>query len=477
MGDWDMNGLASMFFQSPIYRCWKPPGLYSGAIDAQGFSAGGIANVAAPSQKAHNRIMGQMKILVCVCMLLTAAVAQTNKLPSPILNDDQKKNPPPAPMIYSASDVNTARPAATAVNNFGLKMLTGMAAQSQHQNVFVSPLSMFTALVMTENGASGETRDAMRKTLAIPADLSETDLHGSASTLLKLLRSQKGAELAIANALWSDIKVPLSPDFIQRCQKLYEAEAATLDFSQPAAANTINNWVKDKTHNKIPSIVAPDIVRMAAAIITNAVYFHGKWQTQFPKAETHDGIFQLANGGQKKVPLMHHSAIKNAYRSGDGYEAAALPYESSGIEMYAILPAPGKSPEKILGKISVDKLRSPACSNELDLKLPRFTLDFSASLKAPLAQLGMGPAFQPRGDFAPLGSPKFYVGDVLHKTRLEVDEEGTTAAAVTAVAAAAAAFHSQPEKKVLVFNRPFALLLCDEQTGAILFAGVIYEPK
>lgn len=145
--------------------------------------------------------------------------------------------------------------------------------------------------------------------------------------------------------------------------------------------------------------------------------------------------------------------------------------------MYAILPAAGKSPEEVLRKISVEALRSPARRNELDLKLPRFNLDFSAGLKDPLTQLGMGPAFQPRGDFVPLGSPKFYVGDVLHKTRLEVDEEGTVAAAATGVAILATAVRAQPEKKVLVFDRPFALLLCDVQTGAILFAGVVYEPQ
>ena len=432
--------------------------------------------------------MLQMKTLACVWMLLAAAAAQTIPKPAdPITGQKTSQATDPvilsahetqtAPVTYPVADVNKARPAATAINTFGIKMLTDMAAQHQHQNVFISPLSIFAALVMTENGASGQTRDAMRKTLAIPDSLSEAGLHGSASTLLKLLQSQKGAELAIANALWSDIKVPLSPDFIQRCRKLYEAEATTLDFSKPAAANTINNWVKEKTRNKIPSIVTPEIVRASEAILTNAVYFHGKWQTQFPKAETQEGIFHLANGGQKKVPLMHHSSIGNAYRSGDGYEAAALPYEASGIQMYAILPAAGKSPEEILGRISVEKLRSPARSNELDLKLPRFNLDFSAGLKGPLNQLGMGLAFQPRGDFAPLGSPKFYVGDVLHKTRLEVDEEGTVAAAATGVAMLASAVHAQPEKKVLVFDRPFALLLCDVQTGAILFAGVVYEPK
>jgi len=121
-----------------------------------------------------------MKILACMCMLLTAALAQNIKPSNRIVGDGKKNNPPPAPVTYPEAEVNKAKPAATAINTFGLKMLTGMAAQHQHQNVFVSPLSIFAALVMTENGATGQTRDAMRKTLAIPASLSEEDLHASA---------------------------------------------------------------------------------------------------------------------------------------------------------------------------------------------------------------------------------------------------------------------------------------------------------
>ena len=84
----------------------------------------------------------------------------------------------------------------------------------------------------------------------------------------------------------------------------------------------------------------------------------------------------------------------------------------------------------------------------------------------------MTAAFQPGADFARMGSSGFFIGEVFHKTRLEVDEEGTTAAAATGGNMAS----SVPVVKTLVFNRPFALLLCDTQTNAILFAGVVYEP-
>jgi serpin B len=385
----------------------------------------------------------------------------------------------------SSPNAKAAQPAiaAEAVNRFGLKLLAETAGHGKGQDVFISPLSVFFALAMTETGAAGQTRADMRKALAVPATVGEDALHESASALLKSLQAQTGVRLAIANALWSDARLPLAPGFVERCRNFYQAEATTLDLSSPRAADTINAWVKKKTEEKIPTIVSPDNLRGSPAVLTNAVYFKGGWEFKFDKGETKEGDFHLSNGSAghknkiKKVAFMHRSSIPRGYRSGPGYEAAALPYDSSDIVLYAILPAPGKTPEQALAKISMPSLRSASPPIDLDLKLPKFTLDFAAVLKSPLERMGMASAFRGGADFVPMGSPKFYIGEVLHKTRLEVDEEGTVAAAATAIVMRATAAIRPSEKKVLVFDRPFALLLCDNRTGAILFAGVIYEPQ
>jgi serpin B len=410
-------------------------------------------------------------------LAVLTALAQTAKTPAGA--KPKKPAAAPVPVVVSHAQIEKSHMSATALNQFGLKLVADVSSHDQHKNLFVSPLSLFLALAMTENGAEGETRAAMRQTLAVPAGVSEDALHESASAMMKTLQSQKGIELAIANALWSDSSFPLAPDYVARCRKLYDAEATTLDFRKTkATTDTINGWVKKKTRDKIPSIVNEGNVRESKTILTNAVYFRGRWQHQFAKDQTKDAPFHLLNGGEKKVPMMHRSSIRNAYRSGKGYEAAALPYESSDALLYAILPAPGHSPEEALATLKLEELRSLSEPNDLDLRLPRFTLDFGpAALSGSLKRLGMGAAFQGRSEFRPMGSPLFYIGDVLHRTRLEVDEEGTVAAAATAVTMRAMAAPQQDlPKKTLVFDRPFALLLCDLQTGAILFAGVVYDP-
>ena len=367
------------------------------------------------------------------------------------------------------------------MNTFGLKLLGDLSANQPKQNVFISPLSVFAALAMAETGSAGETRAAMRQVLAVPQGEDETAFHSSTSALLKSLKAQKDVTLSIANALWSDHRFTLSANFVQQCRTLYQAEATTLNFADPAAANTINAWVDRNTHGKIPTIVDESALQHAAAVLTNAVYFKGLWAKPFEKSLTQDRPFHLANGQQKNVPMMHKTSIPNAYRSGKDFEAAVLPYKSSdaqgsGIVMIAVLPAKGKSPEAALAGIDVRQLYASPDAR-LDLQLPRFTTDYEASLNSALKTMGMGNAFSDHADFKPMGSPKFYISDVLHKTKLEVDEEGTVAAAATSTFMVKSIPLHPEQPKTLVFDRPFGVLLWDTRGGAILFAGVIYDPN
>lgn len=172
------------------------------------------------------------------------------------------------------------------VQSFGLVLLQQEVALTPKQNVFISPLSIFLALAMTENGAAGETKVAMRRVLGLPTDASEETVNESAAAHLKSLRSYGEAELAIASALWVDVKSSITPNFVQVCQQVYAAAARTLDFNQPSSATVINHWVSEKTRGKIPSIVAPNGIAGLPMILTNAIYFRGKFCIPFPKEAT-----------------------------------------------------------------------------------------------------------------------------------------------------------------------------------------------
>jgi serpin B len=262
------------------------------------------------------------------------------------------------------------------------------------------------------------------------------------------------------------------------CSSIFNASAASLDFNDPRAAAEINDWVKTATHGKIPNIVTPDVVAKASVILTNAVYFAGAWSKEFSPTWTQDGPFHLTGGSVRNLPMMHQTGLTRAYKSGGNFEGAMLYYKQSSMFLYALLPHAGSTPKEVLASLNPAKLTAGPWEYDLDLKLPRFNLDFSSSLAEDLEKMGMKVAFHyPEADFGPMGSREYYISDVIHKTRLEVDEKGTVAAAATAVIMAAGSAIMAPRSvKTLVFDRPFMVLIGDAETNALLFAGVIEEP-
>jgi serine protease inhibitor len=378
-------------------------------------------------------------------------------------------------MTDAGALTNQARVAAKAQTAFGLRLLSLLVKSDAHHNVFISPSSVFLALGMLESGAAGGTREALRSALDIPPGVSETELHEAAAALSRSLRQLDGPEIAIANALWADRHITLAPDFVAHCRRFYEAQAETLDFHDAGAAPTINAWVAISTRNKITEIVSGRAVAASKAILANAIYFKGKWQQPFDPKQTQNGAFHHADGTVKQVPFMRQAGLRRTYRTGEGYEAALLPYDAR-LVLCVLLPRADLDVAEVLARVDVRRLVDGDEPVELDLRLPRFSLDYGSSLKTALTQMGMGVAFEyGAADFAPLGSREFFVGDVIHKTRLEVDEEGTVAAAVTVVLAPMG-MPRPIEKKTLVVDRPFGLLLWDRQTEAVIFAGVVYEP-
>ena len=363
------------------------------------------------------------------------------------------------------------------IPSFGLKLLRQAAAPKQ--NVFLSPVSIFLALAMIENGAAGETKAAIRKVLELPADADTPAISQFASSLLPALQTHGETELAIANALWADIDSPISPDFVRLCQTVYGATAEMLDLRQASAAARINEWVSDKTRGRVRRIISDLPIGEAPVLVTNAVYFKGKFCAPFDEEATLQRPFHLADGNTSMVPMMHRDGLANSYRKGKGFEAAVLRYCDSGMELCVLLPDRGSSPEKVLTVASVQGLLESKQSCLLNLSLPRFTVDFSCDLQEILTGLGMGIAFQSQADFSALGSPLFFIGQILHTTRVEVYEKGTEAAAATSILIPLSAKRQfiVPKPKTLVFDRPFAVLLRDTGTGAIVFAGVVYDPQ
>lgn len=366
-------------------------------------------------------------------------------------------------------------------NDFGFRLLHTLAAEKPTGNLFFSPFSVSQALTLAMSGAGGQTQTEMAKTLGL-ASLPQARINAANAQILPALTSQPDAQITVANALWASTGRTFSPSFQADAKRFYHAQATTLDFGVPAGAQAINAWVSANTHGKITQIVTAGDVASAPAVLTNAIYFHGKWQKPFDKDRTKDQPFHLAGGRTKPVQMMAQTETF-AYLDTPQFQAASLPYGIGHVSLLVLLPKMGADIDALVQKASgstVHQWLEAMQPTKIEIHLPRFKADDKAKLKQPLSALGMASVFANGVDFFPMGLGNTKIGEVLHRATLEVDEQGTVAAAATAVVmrvGSAAPRNPPPPIPVMRVDRPFLVLIRDTGTGSLLFAGVIRDPQ
>ncbi len=371
-------------------------------------------------------------------------------------------------------------PASAAANEFGFALFDQLHRQAAGKNVFLSPLSIATALTMAYNGAAGTTQQAMARTLKF-GGASLNDLNQANAELLAQLKgADPKIELTVANSLWARRGVRFKEDFLARNRQFFQAEVTALDFASPTALNTINGWVNQNTKGKIPKII-DRINGQQVLFLINAVYFKGQWQKRFDAKLTRNEPFHLLGGQQKQLPMMSQAGTYQYLRS-EKFQAVSLPYGQGGASLYLFLPDANTSLAEFLKGLNYQNWQQwlgSFRSTPGDVKLPRFKLDYESNLNNALKALGMEIAFQTgRADFSGMRAERdLFISEVLHKAVAEVNEEGTEASAATSVGMSVTSMRPVQQRFNFVADRPFLMAICNQQTGAILFLGAVLDPK
>jgi serine protease inhibitor len=387
------------------------------------------------------------------------------------------KNPPRTETKLSKPVANPQL--VTANTRFGFKLFSEVLKQDRQKNVFVSPSSVAIALSMTYNGAGGTTQQAMAKALELKG-LSLQEVNQANSDLKALLQqSDPKVELTIANSLWTKQGVNFKSAFLESNKTFYDAQVTTLDFSSPAAPKEINTWVNRNTRGKISEIV-DSIDPQQVMFLVNAIYFKGKWTTEFDKQQTSDRPFFLTNGSQKQHPTMQQRG-EYRYFETEQFQAVSLPYGKGRTSLYVFLPKKESNLTAFSKTLTAENWQTwmkKFGKREGLIQLPRFKMEYEIELKKALSALGMGEAFdRQRANFSNLGDVPLSIDEVKHKTFVEVNEEGTEAAAVTSVGIRATSVQVDNQPFEMKVDRPFFCAIRDNKTGSILFMGSIVDPK
>jgi serine protease inhibitor len=370
-------------------------------------------------------------------------------------------------------------------NQFAFNFLKATLQQDTvGNNKLISPLSIYLALSMVYNGADNATKDSIANTLRL-SGIDINDLNSVCQSLLAQLPAEDNhVQLSIANSIWyrQNSYQPLAP-FLNVTKNYYDADVQPLNFAnEDAAVNTINNWVSQKTNNKIPTIIK-SIWQDDLMYLINAIYFNGAWKTAFKTSDTYNDNFYLQNGSTETVPFMKQQLATKMY-TDSSFTLIELPYGGGeSYSMYIAVPNNQQQPVSAFASLINENILQNAISKmdsvNTELILPKWEYSYAIEdMKPELTTLGMGISFGDAADFSKIYDPtqvKVYISKAIHKTYIKVNEEGTEAAAVTAIGiATATAF---PENPVFKINHPFLYTIIEKQTGAVLFAGVVNDPS
>ncbi len=366
---------------------------------------------------------------------------------------------------------------ATDNNSFAFDMFSKLY-EAESGNIFFSPYSISEALVMTYAGAKGNTKTEMANALNFNGD--EVVLHNSFNALdLHLNHEGDDYIFSVANSLWVQKDYSFVSTYLDSIKVNYGANIALLDFAESEKSReTINNWVSDKTHQKIKDLIPIGALNARTKLVlTNAVYFKAQWLHDFTESYTKDATFNLVDGTTKQTPFMNQ-ARNFFYSQTDNYQAIDLPYVGERTSMLVIFPKENKFQDvatdikNIYQQTLVDLNESA-----VHLKIPKFEFTTGVyTLKDHFKELGMIEAFDSGADFSGMtSSSDLYIEDILHKAFIKVDEKGTEAAAATAVVVNEK-FGGVFDPIEMLVDRPFIFFIKDIKSGQVLFAGVVKDP-
>lgn len=382
---------------------------------------------------------------------------------------DIPKGTPPRPL--TGAERNTL----TSANDFAFRAFGTLRAAAPEDNLCISPLSISAALTMAYNGADGTTKADMKQTLGY-APLTDTEINESFQSLFALFQGlDPQVTFTTGNSIWYGQQFQLQAPFVQANQQYFGATVQPVNFSASATAGLINNWVNAQTRGKIPTIVdattAADVM-----LLINALYFKGTWTYRFNPQNTRAGLFYPETGAPVSKDFMSLTTGRYRRYQDAQQQVIDLPYGNQQFSMTFVVPQGQSTLASVAGRLTRPQLDAWLAASDttgLELRLPKFRLEYKQELKPALMQLGMGSAFA-NANFGRMlagGSSGLAITSVTHKTFLEVNEEGTEAAAVTAVHIGVTSL-----PPVVHVNRPFLFLIREKSSGAILFIGQVTNP-
>ncbi|NOZ46827.1 MAG: serpin family protein [Chlorobi bacterium] len=349
--------------------------------------------------------------------------------------------------------------------------------KSEKGNLFYSPFSLSSALAMTYAGAKGETKNQMSTALYFNDDYEK--VAKSFSLFNSTISNYNSTEISleIANGIFADSNWKFLDSYFSFIKNNFDATIQNINMhDKQNATKIINEWSNEKTHGKIPEIINENDLDLARLILANSIYFKGIWKSKFNKEQTNKSNFFLNDNSRVEANFMFLSDTLKYWTDND-IQILEIPYAGEDLSMLILLPGEKNGFQNFENELTLENYNNWINSlkkQKIDIYLPKFKVKYEKEFKDILSNLGMPVAFSRMADFSGMtGKQDLQIDKVIHKSFIEVNEEGSEAAAVTAVVMRE---KSAALKKVFRANHPFVFIIKENLHNSILFMGRLENP-
>ena len=418
--------------------------------------------------------------LVCYQHGFYAIPRFTYTRPLPTINSDMKPFTTLILIIFITSLLNAQNNNLTqSLNDFSFDLYGQI--KSDKGNLFLSPLSIFYASLIAYEGAKGDTKKEFESVLHIDNPTLLSNFTDFSKNLITWRDSSN--YLNISNAIWIQKDFDINVTYQDKIANRYSSDLKTVDFAKKnVAANEINNWVSNKTNGLIKDIISSNEINdFTRIIISNAIYFIGKWADEFNKSLTKPDDFYSINRDKVVIDFMNKTEYLRYYENKD-FQFIVKPYKGNDKSFCIILPEKRYALIEFENKFT-DSLLDTILNNldylEIKLSIPKFKLETNYSLVEPLNKLGLVLAFTPKADFSCITTDEpLMINRVNHKAYIEIDEEKTEATAATIIGMInSSAGGPMPKPKIFKADHPFTFMIIDNKTKGIIFIGRYVQPE
>lgn len=373
------------------------------------------------------------------------------------------------------------------IAEWSVNMYNHLRASGEDENILFSPLSIALAMGVMELGAQGSTLKEIRHSMGYEGLKS-----GEEFSFLKDFSSMVSAEkgqyvMKIANSLFVQNGFHVNEEFLQMMKMYFNAEVSHVDFSQNVAvANYINKWVENYTNSLLKDLVSPgDFDAVTHLALINAVYFKGNWKSQFRPENTRTFSFTKDDESEVQIPMMYQQGefyygefSDGSNEAGGIYQVLEIPYEGDEISMMLVLSrqeVPLATLEPLLKAQLIEEWANSVKKQKVEVYLPRFTVEQEIDLKDILKALGVTEIFIKDANLTAMSDNKeLFLSKAVHKSFIEVNEEGSEAAAASGMIAISRMAVLYPQ---VIVDHPFFFLIKNRKTGMILFMGRVMHPE